>query len=127
MKRFAFGAAALIFSSVIAIGSAHADRGMHGFHGGFHGGFHDRDRGFHHHFFFHHGFFRPFFFFGTPFFAPVPIAVYPPLPYPAYAYEQAPGAGSCYQYQTTIIIDGQPTPAWGTACLQPDGTWRTVD
>lgn len=27
------------------------------------------------------------------------------------------------EYQTTIIIDGQEKPAYGPACLKPDGTW----
>jgi len=139
MKRLVFGAAALFFASVLAAGAARADHGgMHGgMHGGFHGGFHNgfhhgfffHDRGdFHHHFFFHHGFFHPFFF-GAPFFSE-PIALYPPLPYPAYPYGPAYGdagyGGNCVQFQTTVIINGQPTQAWGTACEQPDGTWRLV-
>ena len=84
----------------------------------------------HHAFFFHPGFFHPFFF-GAPFFSE-PIALSPPLAYPAYPYGQAyadPGYGSggnCVQFQTTVVINGQPTPAWGTACQQPDGSWRMV-
>lgn len=79
--------------------------------------FHDR---FHDRFFFH-----SFFFFGTEVFAPIPVALYPWLPYPAYVFAAAPGS-SCYQYQTTLSIEGKLVPAWGTACLQPDGTWRSV-
>jgi hypothetical protein len=30
----------------------------------------------------------------------------------------------CREYTTDITIDGQPRPAHGVACLQPDGTWR---
>ncbi|HUH84273.1 MAG TPA: hypothetical protein VLX85_06660 [Stellaceae bacterium] len=86
-------------------------------HDRFHHRFHDR---FHDRFFFH-----SFFFFGTEVFAPVPVALYPWLPYPAYVFAAAPGP-SCYQYQTTLPIDGNLVPAWGTACLQPDGTWRSV-
>ena len=82
-------------------------------HDGFRNRFHDR-------FFFH-----SFFFFGTEVFAPVPVALYPWLPYPAYVFAAAPGP-SCYQYQTTLPIDGALVPAWGTACLQPDGTWRNI-
>ena len=26
--------------------------------------------------------------------------------------------------QTTVIIGGEQVPAYGTACLQPDGAWR---
>jgi hypothetical protein len=49
--------------------------------------------------------------------------------YPAYAYAPAGGGyseGSCYRVQTTIVVNGQQTPAWATACQQPDGSWRTV-
>lgn len=130
MQRFAISAAALVLSSVIAGGAAQADRGGFSHGGGFHqgGGFHDGG-GFHHdrdgRFRHHHHFFRPFFFFGTAVFAPVPLAIWP-LPYPAYLYAPVEGYPSCYQYQTTIVIYGQLVPAWGTACLQPDGTWSTV-
>ena len=30
----------------------------------------------------------------------------------------------CRQYQTTIVIDGRTETGVGTACRQPDGTWR---
>ncbi len=38
----------------------------------------------------------------------------------------APSSG-CLQereYQTTVVIDGKEVEAYGTACLQPDGSWR---
>ena len=126
MKRFAISAAALALPFILIAGPAQADRGGHG--GGFHhGGFH-HDGGFHHrHFFFHHGLFRPFFFFGAPVFAPVPLAFYPPTPYPSYLYAPMEGYPGCYEYQTTDVINGQLAPAWGMACLQPDGTWRVVN
>lgn len=28
------------------------------------------------------------------------------------------------EYQTTVVIDGKEVEAYGTACLQPDGSWR---
>jgi hypothetical protein len=34
------------------------------------------------------------------------------------------GARECREFQRTIIIDGKPETAFGTACRQPDGTWR---
>ncbi len=52
--------------------------------------------------------------------APARVVYVQPPPAPA------PAGRSCLQereYQTVITIDGQPVPAWGTACLQPDGTW----
>jgi hypothetical protein len=32
----------------------------------------------------------------------------------------------CREYQTTIVVDGQPQGAYGTACLDASGTWRIV-
>ena len=33
---------------------------------------------------------------------------------------------SCRDYTHTIYIDGQPEVARGTACRQPDGTWKVA-
>lgn len=30
----------------------------------------------------------------------------------------------CREYQTTIVVGGRQEQAYGTACRQPDGTWR---
>lgn len=35
-------------------------------------------------------------------------------------------ASDCRDYTSTIYIGGQPQVARGTACRQPDGTWRPV-
>jgi surface antigen len=32
----------------------------------------------------------------------------------------------CREFQRDIIIDGKPERAYGTACLQPDGTWKIM-
>jgi surface antigen len=32
----------------------------------------------------------------------------------------------CRSYTHTIYIDGEPQTSRGTACRQPDGTWRTI-
>lgn len=46
--------------------------------------------------------------------------------------EVVPGAGykvnayNCRDYTNTIFIDGQPQVARGTACREPDGTWKPV-
>jgi hypothetical protein len=49
--------------------------------------------------------------------------------YPAgsadYSYE--PAGDTCLQareYQTTVVVGGKNVPAYGTACLQPDGSWK---
>jgi len=133
MKRLALAATAFVLFLVVAAGSAQAGRAMHS--PGFRSfGFHHRFIGFNHpfflrhEFFFHRGLFRPFFFFGTPAFAPIPVALDPPYDYPGYLYDQAGGAqGNCYEYESMIAMYGAPTPAWGTACMQPDGTWLTVE
>ena len=57
-------------------------------------------------------------------YAPPPV-VYAPAPAPA-AYVPAPAPQTCREYQSTIQVNGQPQPSHGTACLQPDGTWRIV-
>jgi len=72
------------------------------------------------------------------FYAPPPVVYAPPpvvyapapatyAPAPAAApYEAAPATQTCREYQSTIQVDGQPQQSYGTACLQPDGTWRIV-
>ena len=32
----------------------------------------------------------------------------------------------CREYQQTVTIGGQPERSYGTACRQPDGSWKTV-
>jgi hypothetical protein len=58
-----------------------------------------------------------------------PPAVYAPPPPASYAPPPAaPTAGQyCREYQSTTVIDGKPQPMYGTACLQPDGSWRIVN
>lgn len=34
---------------------------------------------------------------------------------------------TCREYETTITVDGKTERATGTACKQPDGTWRIVE
>ena len=75
---------------------------------------------------------------GLPFFGPPPVVyapppvvyapppvIYAPAPAPA-AYAPAPASQTCRQFQSTIQVDGKPQQSYGTACLQPDGTWRIV-
>jgi len=33
----------------------------------------------------------------------------------------------CREYQKTVIIGGQPQPGFGTACMQPDGSWKAIN
>ncbi len=41
-------------------------------------------------------------------------------------YNQRSGA-YCREFQTQIVVGGQVQNAYGTACQQPDGSWRIVD
>ncbi len=33
----------------------------------------------------------------------------------------------CREYQTTVTVQGKTEPAFGTACRQPDGSWKIVN
>jgi surface antigen len=35
--------------------------------------------------------------------------------------------GPCREYQTSVVIDGRTQSAYGTACRQPDGSWKVVN
>jgi surface antigen len=35
-------------------------------------------------------------------------------------------SGPCREYETTGYIDGRKQTMYGTACRQPDGSWKTV-
>jgi hypothetical protein len=58
-----------------------------------------------------------------------PYAYPPPAAYPPPTFYSSPAAAgqTCREYQTTTDIGGRRQPAYGTACLQPDGTWRIVE
>jgi surface antigen len=43
---------------------------------------------------------------------------------PTRTYETADGP--CREYTTSVVIDGKTQTAHGTACREPDGTWRIV-
>ena len=34
------------------------------------------------------------------------------------------GGAYCREFQSDVTIDGKPDKAWGTACRQPDGSWK---
>jgi hypothetical protein len=35
-----------------------------------------------------------------------------------------PPPQNCREYNAEVMIGGQPQPAFGTACQQPDGSWQ---
>ncbi len=62
---------------------------------------------------------------------PPPVVYAPPAPAvavnPASNEYVAPNGQTCREYQSTVIVDGVQQPSHGTACLQPDGSWRIVN
>ena len=60
-------------------------------------------------------------------YAPEP-AYYPPASsYPAPSYNSGGSASTCLQereYQMKVMVGGKAADAYGTACLQPDGSWH---
>ena len=62
-------------------------------------------------------------YFGPRYAPPQPVLV----PAPQAASRRAPAdCTPTREYQTEIVIDGAVVPAWGTACLQADGSWRVL-
>jgi hypothetical protein len=62
-----------------------------------------------------------------------PPAYYAPPPVVYQAPQTLPGgplasdqSQQCREYQSTAVVNGQRVPSYGTACLQPDGSWRIV-
>ena len=43
---------------------------------------------------------------------------------PQPAYQKAETGEYCREYQQTVMIDGKEESAYGTACRQPDGSWK---
>ena len=39
----------------------------------------------------------------------------------------SPDGAPCREYTTTVIVGGQQQSAYGTACRQPDGSWKIVN
>lgn len=37
------------------------------------------------------------------------------------------GGSYCREYQQTVTISGKPEQSYGTACRQPDGSWKIVN
>lgn len=56
---------------------------------------------------------------------PVQVPVYVPVAAPVRSQSQI--ITQCREYNSTAVIDGSRVPVYGTACRQPDGSWRIVD
>ena len=55
----------------------------------------------------------------------VPNYVAPPAPPPTYVDDHS--GGYCREYSEPVRIGDRVQESYGTACLQPDGTWRVID
>jgi hypothetical protein len=74
-----------------------------------------------------------------PYYAPgyaySPYYAYPPsygYGYDPSMYQPAPAQADdqqsyCREFQSTIVVEGRQQQAFGTACLQPDGSWQIVN
>lgn len=64
-------------------------------------------------------------------YAPPPAVVYAPPPpmavNPAGPAFYSRDGRQCREYQSTAMVGGRPQPVYGTACLEPDGSWRIVN
>jgi len=61
-----------------------------------------------------------------------PYPYYYPYPYgtevsPPVFGESLASNPYCREYTRHVVIDGRTQRAYGTACQQPDGTWRLMD
>ncbi|HWK44740.1 MAG TPA: hypothetical protein VNT30_08455 [Stellaceae bacterium] len=72
----------------------------------------------------------PYYYYPPEYYAPTYYYAPPVYAAPAPAYAPQPAAAVshdyCREYQSTQVINGQPQNVVGTACRQPDGSWRIV-
>lgn len=57
---------------------------------------------------------------------PPPAVIYEPPPAVVYAPPRRQDQ-LCREYQSTAVINGKKQPTYGTACRQPDGSWRIIN
>jgi len=59
-------------------------------------------------------------------YAPQPPPPAQPLAGRAVVSQVSPDCLQVREYQTQIVVGGRTVPAYGDACLQPDGSWKEV-
>ena len=63
----------------------------------------------------------------APAYRPPPQVIYAPPPQVVYAPPpQVVQAETCREFQSQVLVNGMMQPAYGIACLQPDGSWKIV-
>jgi hypothetical protein len=56
-----------------------------------------------------------------------PVAIAPAAPVAAVPAQTAAAPEPyCREYQNVAVVDGKPVKSYGTACRQPDGSWKIV-
>lgn len=63
----------------------------------------------------------------APVYVPGPVYTEPLRVNPAGPSFRASNGLTCREYQTTVSVGGRMRNAYGTACLQPDGSWQVVN
>jgi hypothetical protein len=58
--------------------------------------------------------------------APPPVVVVQPAPVVVSPAPTAAAQSYCREFQTQTVVAGQVQPSYGTACQQPDGSWKIV-
>lgn len=58
--------------------------------------------------------------------APPPVVVVQPAPVVVTPAPAAAAQPYCREFQTQTVVAGQVQPSYGTACQQPDGSWKIV-
>lgn len=67
------------------------------------------------------------YYYPAPYYAgPAPAAPAPSASAGEIRSEPLPPPPNCREFAQTITVGGQPVQAVGTACRQPDGTWRIM-
>lgn len=57
---------------------------------------------------------------------PAPVVVAPATPVATAPQAAAADNGYCREYQSVTVVDSKPVKSYGTACRQPDGSWKIV-
>lgn len=123
-----------LLASVLAFGSVPASADSFGFS--------YRSGPVYHHPYYHPHYYHPHSYWGPHYGASVvfvqPPVVYAPPPvvyapqtalnaYPASEPYRTSDGRYCREYQANVVVNGIPQSSYGTACLQPDGSWRVVN
>ena len=69
----------------------------------------------------------PTYYYPDPYAAPPPVYAPPPQAFPPPPMPPQASNEYCREYHSNVLINGHYQPTYGTACQQPDGTWKLVN